>query len=197
MSRLDRLHRQAQARLQRSTGRHVASVLGAITLDSRAPVVRDTYARATAGIIAGGQRAAGQLALAYMAVHAPPVTRPDLTRALQGTLITPESPGAIVGLLRLWSLVDQEVDPVTARVEAGSFAANLAEGDLQAAKRAGLDEAERAGDVSGRWYLEPGPNACDWCQQIADTGARYLDADTVPFHNSCDCAPAFQPFGGD
>jgi len=189
---LDDTHRRAQRALQDRTGTAVAGLLAAITLE-RSQQIRDAYATANSRLIAGGQQSAARLALAYIAAYAPPTTPPDLVTALAGTLITPDSPGAFVGLLRLWSLLDQDVPEPQARQQAGSYSANLSGGDLQAAQRAGLDEAARAAGRRPRWRKDPSPTACAWCQTIASGGARYHSADSVPFHQSdhCSVSPEF------
>ncbi len=192
MAALDDTHRRAQLALQDRIGATVTGLLMTITLD-RSQQIRDAYATANARLIAGGEHQAARLALAYFAAYAPPRTPPDLGRALAPMLMTPENPGAIVGLLRLWALLDQDTPELQARQEAGSFTANLAGGDLNAATRVGLDEAARAAGRRPRWRKIPSPGACDWCRMIASGGARYHSADSVPFHSSdhCSVAPEF------
>ena len=136
----DRIHTLAQQRLRATTGQAVAGMLAAVTLE-RSDGLRDAYAAATARTVSGGQRAAARLAVAYIAAYAPPAEPPNLARALDGLLITPESDGAIVGLLRLWSLLDDGVEELEARAEAGQLAGGFAQQNVRSAMSAGLDEA--------------------------------------------------------
>ena len=193
---LDQLHRQAQNQLQRAVGGTVAGIVGAITLD-RSPAVRDGYALATSRVVSAGQWQAAQLAATYIAAYAPPVRDLDLDRALD--LATPDSPNSVVGLLRLWTLLDDGAEEEEARDAAGSYAGGLASADLQGATRSGLDEATSAAGREPRWRLEPNPGACEWCRFLADTGPRYLDASSVPVPHAaggehpggaCLCTPA-------
>lgn len=193
MTRADQLHRQAQKTLQDQVGSAVARTLLTVTLD-RSEQVRDVYRHGTARLVSGGQLAAAQLATAYLAAYVPSARPVDLPRALEPVAMTVDSPGAVVGLLRLWSLLDKGVPEPQARTEAAGMAANLARGDMQAAQRAGLKEAARAAGRKPRWRKELSPGACEWCQEIAAQGAVYPDAETVPFHNSdsCGVAPEFE-----
>ena len=173
----------------------VAGTLAGVTLD-RSEQLRDAYALTTSRIVSGGQRAAAQLAIAYVGSYVRPVRPPDVSRALTGMLITPGDDGAIVGLLRLWSLLDEGVQEAQARSEAGQLAGGFAQQNVRSAMSAGLDEGAGAADREPRWRLEPNPGACAWCQYIAETGARYLSADSVPVPHGtpsggpCGCSPA-------
>jgi len=184
---VDGMHRRAQQQLQQTVMAAAAGLLNVITLE-RTQTVRDAYAGAHSRLVAAGQQRAALLALAYVGAYAPARTPPDLATALTATLITPEHPGAIVGLLRLWALLDQGTPETEARTQAGSFTSNLTGGDMQAAQRAGLDEAARAAGRRIRWRKDPSPTACTWCQMIASGGARYHTASSVPFHQSDHCA---------
>ena len=192
----DTLHRQAQNHLQRVVGGTVAGMLGVVTLD-RSQDVRSGYAAATPRVVSAGQWQAAQLAAAYVAAYAPPVREVDLAGAID--LATPDSPNSVVGLLRLWSLLDDGEEESAAREAAGSYAGGLASADLQGATRSGLDEAASAAEREPRWRLEPNPGACEWCRFSAETGARYLDASSVPVPHAaggehpggaCLCTPA-------
>jgi len=164
-----------------------------------------TFALAMAELISGGQQASAQLALAYVSALAPPVEPPDLVMALASVAVTPESPQATAGLGRLWRLLDDDVELDEAVSSAASYASGVATGGMQAAQRAALDEGVRSAQVKMRWRLNPSPGACVWCQFIADTGARYLRADSVPKPHGpankenpggiCNCAPAAELVG--
>lgn len=205
MSALDQIHRQAQSNLRDGVSTSVARMLAQISLD-RTPEVRDAYAAATARIINAGQWQAAQLAQTYIGVLAPPVRDVDLEGALinAGRVVTEDDGRAVGGLLRMWHLLDEGVDEADARAEAGTFAGDMAATTLQGASRDALDEATAAAAREPRWRLEPNPGACEWCQFIADTGARYLSAESVPIPHSpggehpggvCQCGPApdFEP----
>lgn len=186
---LDELHQRAQQQLREATGNAVAGVVNSITLEDRSPQVIAGYRTATSRLTAGGQRAAAQLALAYLAAYAPPVEEADVGEALDGVGVSASSASSVAGLLRLWRMVDDGDDEADAREAAGNYAAGVAADELHAAERAGLDEGARAGDMEGlRWRLEPNAGACEWCLFIASTGARYLEAESVPVPHSPDNA---------
>jgi hypothetical protein len=198
---VDEWHRVAQERLQTATGAAAEQALLRITLD-RAPYVMGAYASGVSRLLGGGQLAAGQLALAYMAAYMPPRHPPDLTRALAPVAVTPASPQSTAGLARLWRLLDEDVPEGEARESAGFYASGVAVGNLQQAERLGMDEGADAAELEGpvRYRLHPNPGACHWCLFIADTGARYLTAASVPVPHSpsnpkqkggvCRCSPA-------
>jgi hypothetical protein len=190
----DEIHRRAQHTLRATTGATVAGMLAQITLE-RSPQIRDWYAAGTARLVAGGQRAAGTLAVAYIRAILPLVAPVDLDAALALVLMTSESPGAFVGLLRLWRLLDEGLDELRAREQAGSYAATLAMGNMNAAQRAGLGEGARATGRAVKWRKVAAPGACEWCQLIASGGARYSEPGRVPFHtfgrDRCGVAPEF------
>lgn len=174
-------------------------MLATVSLDARDEVTRTAFATATSRVVNGGEWQAAKLAAAYVGTIAPPVRDLDLAHALEDRLLTPESDNALVGILRLWHLLDEDEDEARARASAGEYAAGLAETDLQGATRDALDEAADAAGREPRWRLEPDDAACEWCQFIADTGAVYLSADTVPIPHSpggahpggaCNCSPA-------
>lgn len=196
MSRADQLHLQAQLRLRRVTGAAVAGVLAAITLD-RSEEIRDEYQTTTVRIVRGGQLAAAGLAAAYIAAYVPPVRSVDLRHALRGTLLDADDGRSLVGLVRMWSLLDDGVPPLDARMAAGSIARNLAEGDLQAACRVGLDEGAHAAERTARWAKLPAPGACEWCQEIANQGYRYRSAESIPFHSHGPCRCSYAPEFGE
>jgi hypothetical protein len=195
----DRLHVLAQQRLRQTTADRVAAILATVPLD-RAPEFADAYRAAVATTVQGGQRAAAQMALAYMAAYFPPEENPDLAMVLEPILLTPDDPGAIAGLARLWELLGEGMDEAEAREAAEGWAGDLASNNVQTAAREGLDEGARVGEYEGRWRLEPNPGACEWCLFLADTGARYHSAETVPVPHSpnnphhrggpCGCSPA-------
>lgn len=193
MGQLDRLHQRAQEALQLRVGQLSGGLLRA-TGPERSQLVRGAYATAQAQLIAAGQQQAVRLAFAYMATLSPPLSPPAMSRALDGVLVTPESPRAGSGIVRLWALLEQGLPDDEAREQAGAYAAMLAEAGVASAEQGGLDEAA---DVGGRtatgWRKEPSPGACEWCQMIADGGARYHDASSVPRHDHdhCAVAPAF------
>jgi hypothetical protein len=191
------LYQLGQQRLQQSVGLVVVAGLRTVSLE-RTPEVRAAYAESTSRIIAAGQLAAARFASVFVGSFVELEETPDLGRALAGHLTGPDDPHAIVGLLRLWSLMDDGSEELEARGLAGIFASNLAEGDLQAAQRDGLDEATRASHRSARWGLEPNAEACEWCAEIAALGSVFPDAETVPFHSHgpCRCAPV-PDFGGE
>lgn len=192
MARADREHQRAQLRLAHATRAAVYALLAAITLD-RTPLVRQAYALQNSRIIAGGQHQSVMFAFAYMAALAAPTTPPLVDRALEGRLTTPETPSAIVGLLRLWNLLDHGTPEAEARAQAGSYAGGLASGDLLSAQRGGLDEGARASGRRVRWRKQLSADPCEWCAMIASGGARYHSADSVPFHqrDRCTVAPEF------
>lgn len=192
MARADLDHHRAQQRLQQLTRAAVNALLLRITLD-RSEQVRDAYALQNSRLIAGGQHQAVMFAFAYIAAYAAPQTPPEPARALDGRLVTPETPSALVGLLRLWALLDQDTPEFEARQAAGSYAGGLASGDVLSAQRGGLDEAARVSGRRVRWRKQLSPDACEWCRTIAAGGARYHAADTVPFHlrDRCTVAPEF------
>jgi hypothetical protein len=189
------MHQRAQARLRDATAGAVAGILGAITLD-RTQTVRDGYALATSRVVSGGQMQAATWGAALIGAYRQPLERPDVVGALGDRLMTPEDGGAIVGLLRMWSLLDDGTVEQDARLEAGSYAASLADSDLAMAARVGQDEGLRVAHV-GRvmWGLDATDSNCDWCQMIASTGYRYHEATTVPFHGQCKCAVDFTEIG--
>lgn len=178
------------------TGLAVAGMLASVSLEDRSPELRAAYARATSQVVAGGQRQAGEFALAYVGAYLPAREPPDLEEALD--VMTPENPGALVGLLALWSMIDEGAEELAARLDAGNLAASHAEVDMQRAVRDGLDEGARISHRSPRWRLEPNDDACEWCRFIGDTGARYLDAGSVPIPHGvtrggpCGCEPALE-----
>jgi hypothetical protein len=195
---LDAIHRQAQNRLQAAVRGSVAGMLSVVTLD-RSDVVRTGYATATARVVNAGQWQAARLAAAYVGTYAPLVHDLDLARVLADRQLSPESDMALVGILRLWHLLDDGLGEVDARASAGEYAGGLAETDLQATSRVALDEAALAAEREPRWRLEPDPGACEWCLFVASTGARYLSAESVPIPHSpggkhpggaCNCVPA-------
>jgi hypothetical protein len=195
---LDRIHQQAQQRLRSAVRASVAGMLATVPLD-RTDEIRGAYATATARVVNGGEWQAAKLAAAYVGTKAPPVRDLDLAHALEGRLLTPESDNALVGILRLWHTLDEGEAEAAARASAGEYAAGLAETDLQGATRDALDEAADAAGREPRWRLEPDDGACAWCQFIADSGAIYLSAETVPIPHSpggehpggaCNCSPA-------
>lgn len=202
VSRADELHQQAQSRLRAAARRLVAALVLAVPLDDVA-MARD-FPVAVSRVVAGGQWQAARLALAYIRAHVAPLRPPNLAAALEDVLVTPESAHALAGLEQLRQLLEQGVDEPVARQTAGFQAGNIASTDVQAASRAGLDEAARAaGRPEVMWRLQPGPSACEWCTFIAGTGARYLSAESVliphspvnPIHPGgpcgCEAAPAF------
>jgi len=187
----DRIHQQAQHRLRQTTGAQVAGVL--LAADRRSTAA---YAAAVAWIVAGGQRASVRLAAAYIAAYAPLLEPVNVARALRRILIGPDSDVAAAGLLRLSELLDQGVELELALTQAQAYASGLAQGALQDSERAGLDEAANAAGRRPRWRLQPDVGACDWCEFIASTGARYLTAGSVPVPHGtpsggpCGCSPA-------
>jgi hypothetical protein len=195
---LDVVHRQAQNNLQAAVRSSVAGMLAVVSLD-RTPEIRTGYAIATSRVVNAGQWQAARFAAAYVAAYAPPVRDLDFGGMLAARALTPESDGAHVGILRLWHLLDDGRDEVGARIAAGEYAGGLAETDLQATSRLALDEAANAAEREPRWRLEPDPGACEWCRFIADAGARYSTAESVPIPHSpggrhpggaCNCVPA-------
>lgn len=200
-SRADWLHTVAQANLQDAVATTLKRLAQTAPLE-RTAAERAAYAAATARIVSAGQLQAAKLALAYIGAYVAPVRAPNLERVLADKLMTPDSPGAFVGLLRTWSRLDDGADEQDARAEGGSFAADLAEGDMKAAQRAGLDEAADAADTEPRWAKLPKPDACAWCRLVSgiDAGGnpyRYLSAETIPFHGSCKCGAAPQFSDGE
>ena len=196
---LDTWHRTAQAQLRRTTATAAAHEVNAVALD-RSAALTDAFAFAMSQIITGAQLTSARWALAYMAAVAPPQRPPDLNLALARVQVTPEDPRATAGLTRLWEALDNDVPEDLARAAAGSFAGGVATDGVQAAMRSALDEGTDASGAVVRWRLDAAPGACAWCQFLADTGARYLEADTVPVPHSpanarhpggvCGCSPA-------
>jgi hypothetical protein len=194
------MHQVAQANLRDQVGETVRKVLAHYIQPAieRTPLARDAYANAISTVINGGQWQAAKLASAYIGSLAEPVRSLDLEAALADRLTTPESGNAVVGLLKLWHDLDEGLDPDEALAQAGDLAAGLAETSLQGASRDALDEATRAADREPRWALLAADGACEWCQFLADTGARYLAAESVPVPHSpggphpggvCNCSP--------
>lgn len=186
-------------RLRGAVGATVRHLVTNVSVEDRDEDTREDYATATSRIVIGGQWQAARLAVAYVGTIAPPRRDVDLAHALGGRLLTPESDNAVVGLLRLWHTLDQGEDEAAARASAAEYAAGLAETDVAGAARDALDEAADASGRSPRWRLEPDDGACAWCQFIADSGAIYLSADSVPIPHSpggehpggaCNCSPA-------
>lgn len=181
-------------------GRQVADLVLAAPI-APDPEVLAAYATAVVRTVAGGQRGAGQLAVSFIGAYVPPVVRVDLDRALLGLLVRPGDPVASAGLELLSSLIADGVREAEAREAAAAHASGLAQSQLNAANRAGLDEAVRASGREPRgWRLEASDGACEWCQFIAGTGERYLSAASVPVPHApdnehhpggaCSCSPA-------
>jgi hypothetical protein len=198
VSKLDAMHAQAQRVVRDGVSGSVAALIDQVTLE-RSPEVRDAYATAVARLINGGHVQSARMAAQYIGTLAPPVRSVDLATILADRAVEPNSGMALGGLLRLWSLLDDDVDEAEARALAGTFGGDLAATNLQGTMRATLDEATDAAEREPRWRLEPSPAACEWCRFIADTGARYLSAETVPIPHSpggahpggvCGCTPA-------
>lgn len=158
-------------------------MVAAVTLE-RSVEVRQTFAQTVARVVSGGQFAAAAFAAAYLRGYVLPVEPIDVTGALTGVLLAASDPKAVVGLLRMWHLIDEGAGIPEARLSAATYARGLAEGDMQTAQRAGLDAAAQATRQAVRWRKVAGPDACDWCQAIAGgpAPARYFSAASVPMH---------------
>lgn len=177
-------------RLQAATGAAVRQTVNAVPIGGDTELVRSAYSNRVASLVSGGQRAAARLAAAYIGVYAAPEEDLDLDDDLDDELLRPGDDKSMSGLMRLWSLVGQGMPVGQAREEAGAVASQLAEGDLHAAERTGLDAGARAAHERDlRWALNTNPEACDWCEMIAEGGFRYHEAETVPFHQNCRCSP--------
>ena len=194
MAELDRRHRFAQQALGERVGQALAKVIVELP-DPEAQEAIERYLSRAVPLVAGGQRRAAALALAYVRKLSPPAPGklvPTVDRAVAGHLVTAESPVATSPILRLWGRLNEGDSLETAQAAAASYAEALATGDLQVAQRLGLEEGARAGarEVQG-WSKELSGEACDWCQEIA--GQVYRSADAVPFHDRdrCAVAPAF------
>jgi hypothetical protein len=159
-----------------------ANVAAASTAD-RSAEIRDAYAATTARIVTGGQRQAAMIAAAWVASYAPvDLSHFSVDADLAPHLMAPDDSAAIVGLLRLWSLVDEGEDEAQARADAGLWAGGIAGGHVLEAERVGADAAAHATGRRPRWRKVPNDDACDWCLKVADGGFRYWEAETVPFH---------------
>lgn len=172
-------------------------MIGALD-DPEADDAIERYAPVATRIVGGGQERSALFAIAYVSKLAPRArskSAPTVARALDGVLVTAESPVARSPVLRLKSLLSEGVEEAEARQAAASYARGLATGDLQSAERGGLQEAARASAkrVKG-WRKVLSSSACPWCVKIADGGGRYKAADTVPFHarDECGVAPVFE-----
>lgn len=198
MSQLDALHVRAQGRVQDAVGGTVTRLTHAIPLEPTEEA-HVAYTTAVSRVVSGGQRKAFQLALAYINAYYPPVLPVDKSAVAYAS---PQSPTAGAGWDSLFTELGQGVAEAEARATAGSVAGGTAQSTVQTAQRVGLDEGARVTDREPRWRLEPNAGACDWCQFIASTGARYLSAVTVPVPHSrdnprhpggpCGCAPAVE-----
>lgn len=192
MAARDRAHRDAQARLADLVETRLGAILDAL----EAPMEQsgfDAYSRAATLTVAGGQRQAAQLAIAYVARGAPLVRPPSAVRAIEPVRVTAESPVTRSPMLRLWGQVAEGVAFADALASSRGFAAELASRDMLVAQRAGLDEGASA---SGRqivgWRKELSGSACDWCQMVAE--GSYGSADAVPFHEHdlCSVSPIYE-----
>jgi len=192
-SQADQLHFDAQTRLVSNVGDAAASMLAQITLE-RSRLVRDAFATTMARLVAGGQYAAANLASTYIRALEPPVEPVDLAGALRDRLLTPQDPKAFVGLLRFWRLQDEGAEIPEAREMAGTYARGLAEGDVLAGQRAGLEATANATRRVTRYRKMARPGACAWCQAVAagddQAAARYFTPDRVPRHEFCKCGYA-------
>jgi hypothetical protein len=191
---LDRRHRLAQQALGERVGQTLAKVIVELPEPLEQEAMERYLARAVP-VVAGGQRRAAALGIAYLRELSPPARGklpPTVDRALSGQLVTADSPVATSPVLRLWGRVNEGDSLGVAQAAAASYAGALAIGDLQVAQRLGLEEGARAAEreVTG-WAKELSGDACDWCQEIA--GQVYRSADAVPFHDRdrCAVAPAF------
>jgi len=189
MSEADDLHRLAQLALRDQTGAALRLLVATVPL-IRSEIVRAWFAGEVARIVAGGQWQAAGLAVGYLADLVAFTETPDLDTALDGELLTADQPGASFGFGRMWWLIDNGADELEARENAAAATAIRSTADLMNAERVGLDEGARVAERQPRWRKEPGPDPCDWCLEIVSEGARFLAADTVPFHQGDRCSVA-------
>lgn len=192
MAAADDAHRAAQQRLSDVTTAHLARLVDALP-DTRGGSVLDVYTRVAAPLVAGAQTRSAALAAGYLAmIIGTPAASPgfDPARALADVRVTAASPVAYSPILRLWYLLDNEVESAVAHEQAGSYAGELATNDLHAAQRAGLDDAAHAhGDRIVGWRKELSADACSWCRKVG-ADRVYRSADTVPYHPRDHCAVA-------
>jgi hypothetical protein len=149
------------------------------------------YSLAASARTAGAQTRAGRLAAGFLLALADRRRRRRqpvrLDEALHEVLVTPASPVAYSPVLRARKL-EPDLGLPAALAAAGSYAAGLGSGDVQAAQRAGLDAGAAAtGEHIIGWRKELDPACCDWCQLV---GAErvYRAADSVPFHERDKCS---------
>jgi hypothetical protein len=161
--------------------------------EPRAQEALAVYNVAAARSVAGAQRRAAQLAIAFIGSYAP-VVNPSIDRALEGIVVTRDAPVTRSPILRLWRDLDEGVERGLAITAASSYARSLSSGDLQVAQRGGLREGARAtGRKNVRWRKELSGDACEWCRAVG--GDRtYASPDDVPFHanDACSVSPAFE-----
>jgi len=166
-----------------------ALVLGLADVDDETAL---RYAASHARLVHAGQLVEVRLASAYAASiwgAATAAVPPSAQTALDGVLVTAETPTATSPILRVRHLLAEGQQLAQALDTASGYAANLATADLQAAKRVALDTAATTHRRSAvRWLKLPSGDACDWCQLVA--GQTYAAADSVPFHAGCTCGVA-------
>lgn len=189
MSAVDIAHRAAQVGLRERVGSGLGALLANLP-EPESQAAMEAYSRAALPLVAGGQRSAAMLALAYMERVAPG-RGASLERALRGVQVDAEAPVVRSPVLRLWGLLADGADPSEATAASASYADALASGDLQVAERSGLMEGASA---SGRevigWRKQLAGSACEWCRLVGFERV-YNSAETVPFHDrdSCGVAP--------
>ena len=187
-------HRRAQQQLQTELEQNLELLIQ--TLPDLGQDNLEWYARNAALRTAATQTRSAQLGAGYVLTLLGPdsPTRRqrrtiDIEAALEGVRVDASSPVAVAPVLRARSL-ETELGLELAKGEAGTYAAQLGSGDVQAAQRAGLDAGAASSGVRiGGWTKELGPTACPWCQAVS--GERvYGSASSVPFHDNDRCSVA-------
>jgi hypothetical protein len=189
---LDELHRARQSAIRQTIGNALTGLLYALPDLSQESI--DAYVGRALPTVHGGQQIAADAAAAYALAlgGGRPARAANVDRALaaSGVLVTSESRSIVAPMLRARGLAADGLAQAEAMQGAASYARELSSNDLQAAMRVGVGEgAASAGYAVRGWRKSLSGDACDWCQQIANT--VYRDPDAVPFHagDRCDVEP--------
>lgn len=191
---VDARHRIRQHAIADTVAARLSALL--VTMPNLEQEQLDRYVADAFPLVAGGQRLAADTGAGYAAVLATPVRGPrprpkrpvDVDRALQrsGVLVEPDSRSLVAPPLRARRLVAEGNHLEVALRAAASYAGDLSSNDLQAAMRVGVGEGAAAvGLETQGWRKSLSPDACPWCQDIADN--VYDDPESIPFHDGDRC----------